>query len=153
MAAAPKKKSDPTIVIVLIICILVGMWQGARGLVHGASAGERSRSDVISVENARTLNGSLRVSTSMCSDTSGLDSVRYRVEDSTGREVAKQQSSYVAGRLRQTANLGTGLPAGRYRVEVACLSNGQPTGETKSTHVTVGEAKNHRPADLPRTGD
>ena len=34
--AAPKK-SDPTIIVVLLICVLMGMWQGARGMVEKAS--------------------------------------------------------------------------------------------------------------------
>ncbi|WP_420175165.1 hypothetical protein [Luteococcus sp. OSA5] len=154
MAQGPKRtKSDPTIVIVLLICVLVGMWQGARGLVTGASAGDRERGGAVAIENAETFNGSLRISTAACHDTKGLDEVRYRVEDSRGREVAKEVHSFVAGRVRQAASIGSGLAADRYRAEVTCLSNGQPVGEAHVTHATVGKGGgSRRPAQLPDTG-
>ncbi|MDN5562544.1 hypothetical protein EDD41_0329 [Luteococcus japonicus] len=160
MAEAKKKPVDPTLVIVLLVCVIVGMVQGARGVVRGASAGWY-RASAVAVENVETFTGSLRVSTSACKDTAGLDQVRYQVEDRTGREVSRQEDAFVAGRARQEASVGKNLPAGRYTVTVSCLSDGKPTGQAESTNVTVGKnSKNskastegRRPSGLPHTGN
>lgn len=157
MAEAKKKPVDPTLVIVLLICVIVGMVQGARGVVRGASAGWH-RASAVAVENTESFAGSLRVSTSACKDTAGLDQVRYQVEDRDGREVARHETAYVAGRARQEASVGKELPAGRYTVTVSCLCDGKPTGQSESTKVMVGKnskasAEGRRPSGLPHTGN
>ncbi|MEL4358491.1 MULTISPECIES: hypothetical protein [unclassified Luteococcus] len=158
MAEARKKGGDPTIVIVLIICVIVGMIQGARGLVHGASDGFR-RAKVVAVENVDDFRGTLKVSTSACEDTPALDQVRYQVTNAQGSQVATVDKPLVAGRERQTADVGQGLAPGRYKVNVTCLCDGKPTGDTKSTRVTVrtsdaraASATQPRPQRLPHTG-
>lgn len=156
MAEGKKKRSDPTILIVLIICVIVGMIQGARGLVHGASDGFR-RAKAVAVENVDTFNGTLRVSTSACEDTAALDQVRYQVTSSKGAEVATVTKPLVSGRERQSADVGKGLASGRYKVTVTCLCDGKATGDQKSTRVTVRNsqptaAEVTRPKNLPHTG-
>ncbi|MEL4504436.1 hypothetical protein AAEX63_06530 [Luteococcus sp. H138] len=159
MAEGRHKGSDPTILIVLLICVIVGMIQGARGLVHSSGDGFNGfrRAKAVAVENVDNFRGTLRVSTSACQDTPALDEVRYQVTDKKGTEVANLTRPLVSGRERQSADVGKNLGSGRYKVSVSCICDGKPTGDQKSTRVTVQNdgqetASVKRPNRLPHTG-
>lgn len=139
--AAPKK-SDPTIIVVLLICVLMGMWQGARGMVEKASVGFGSRGQV-SVEGTDVERGTIRVASRTCTDTpDALDTVRWKVTNSAGKVVDQATNSLVADRSAQTATLGLNLPEDRYTVTVSCYADQDQVGESRSTTVVLGSPAN-----------
>lgn len=156
--AAQQKKSDPTVIVVLLICVIMGMWQGARGLVEKASAGYDSSQ--IRVEGTDAERGTIRVASPACKDTpDALDTVRWSVKDSAGKEVARTENPVVAGRGSQTASLGNRLPADRYTITVTCHANQRQVGQSHSKTVVLGStsqgwggAKQGEPAQPSRPG-
>lgn len=156
MAAGKNHGSDWSIVVVLLICVITGIIQGARGMVRHIDPSEigAASSSVLSVDNARSFDGTVKISTSLCTDTpDALDQVRYRVQDAAGSVVARRDLPLVADRERQAAMLGMNLPAGDYDVTVTCLANGQPTERTETIRQSLGATgERSRPARLPETG-
>ncbi|GAA1393896.1 hypothetical protein [Luteococcus peritonei] len=155
---AAQRKSDPTIIVVLLICVLMGMWQGARGMVQKASVGFGSGQ--VRVEGTDVERGTIRVASKACKDTpDALDTVRWSVKNSAGTQVYSTTRPVVSGRDAQVVTLGSGLPADRYTISVTCLADQEQVGQTHTTTAVLGSTPQgwgqdgtRRPG-LPKTGN
>lgn len=125
------------VVVVLAVCAAAGMATGTGGdRVRAASDGAPDQPQFVSVDNARSFDGSLHLSTSAC-DGTGASQLRYEVVDGAGGRVAQVTRDVEPADRRQRATIGRGLPEGDYRVTVTCLQSGQPVGDFRTTSARV----------------
>ena len=159
--ADDKKKSGggggTAVVIFLAICVAASMASGGRRVVRSqaSTSGSMGQPAIVTVENASTFDGVLRVSTSACEQVDATQ-LRYDAVDSVGSRIGSITRDYLSSQKRQTVTIGRGLPEGRYTVKVTCLAQGQPVGDFRTVTFKVkptrssGRVANTMP--LPHTG-